>query len=501
MKRECGVLLPVASLPSKYGIGAFSREAYQFVDQLKRAGQQYWQILPLGPTGFGDSPYQSFGAFAGNPYYIDLEQLIKEELLLPEECDQTDFGSDIRDIDYDKLHDGRYPLLKIAYRRWQKKNAVKNVDDIHRLLQGKLGAETREFCFYMAVKNDFAGKSWALWEEDIRLRRREAIKRYRERLAEEIGFYEFQQYLFQKQWMELKKYANDQGIRIIGDIPIYVAFDSADSWAHPELFQFNEDGYPAAVAGCPPDGFSATGQLWGNPLYRWDYHRETGYDWWMERMKYCFQMYDVVRIDHFRGFDEYYAIPYGNKTAEIGRWELGPGLDIFEVMKRQFGELNVIAEDLGYLTPSVLQLVKDSGFPGMKVLEFAFDALDDNAYLPHNYQENCVVYTGTHDNNTLQGWYQSLAPRVRDYAVRYLGNYWTPQEELHWDYIRMALSSTARLAIIPMQDYFGMGEWARINEPSTIGKNWRWRMSTEDFNEELIGRCAGLAWLYARTGK
>lgn len=332
--RECGMLLPIASLPSRYGIGAFSKEAYDFIDKLKAAGQQYWQILPLGPTGFGDSPYQSFSAFAGNPYFIDLEKLTEEGLLTEEECQAVDFGNDDRDIDYGKLYDGRFPLLRKAYGRWKCRltgrdwvpeetqgsaaDAAGDGDAVHGLAARTLGDETREYCFYMAVKDFFDSKSWNLWDEDIRLRKPEAAAAYRERLSDEIGFYEFLQIKFEEQWSSLKRYANDLGIRIIGDIPIYVAFDGADSWSHPELFQFDADNMPVAVAGCPPDGFSATGQLWGNPLYDWKYHKDTGYRWWMDRMTYCFHLYDVVRVDHFRGFDEYYAIPYGDKTAEYG---------------------------------------------------------------------------------------------------------------------------------------------------------------------------------------
>lgn len=501
MKRECGMLLPVASLPSKYGIGTFSKEAYRFVDQLKEAGQQYWQILPLGPTGYGDSPYQSFSAFAGNPYFIDLEQLIEDGLLRAEECDGADFGSDDRDIDYEKLFRNRFPLLRKAFDRWKEKQRSGGQDEaqIANLLEQALHEETREYCFYMAVKDDFKGMSWDKWDGDIRLREPGAVSRYRERLGDDILFYEFLQYLFQKQWAELKGYANEKGIRIIGDIPIYVAFDGADSWAHPELFQFDEECRPIAVAGCPPDGFSATGQLWGNPLYRWDYHKKTGYAWWIERMEYCFHAYDVVRVDHFRGFDEYYAIPAQDKTAERGHWEKGPGYALFETMKSRFGKPDIIAEDLGFLTPTVLQLVEKTGFPGMKVLEFAFDESGDNMYLPHNYTKNCVVYTGTHDNMTLQGWFGSLSDSARQFTTDYLGNERTPRGDIHWDYIRLALGSVARLAVIPVQDYLGLGDQARINEPSTLGKNWRWRMTSGDITHELIEKCRRLAEVYGRV--
>ena len=503
LKRECGMLLPVTALPSKYGIGCFSKEAYGFVDQLKKAGQQYWQILPLGPTGYGDSPYQSFSAFAGNPYFIDLEQLTEEKLLTKEECEETDFGREPRDIDYEKIYKNRFPLLRKAYERWKEIQYQKGLgaDQLKDILSENLSEETMEYCFYMAVKNEFGGKSWSEWDEDIRLRKEEAVAVYKLRLSDEILFYAFLQDTFQKQWKNLKSYANKQGIRIIGDIPIYVAFDGADSWSHPELFQFDSDGHPRAVAGCPPDAFAVTGQLWGNPLYQWDYHQKTNYQWWMQRMEYSFSLYDVVRVDHFRGFDEYYSIPAGDKTAEFGHWEKGPGYDLFRALKEKFGELDIIAEDLGFLTPSVLELLEKTGYPGMKVLEFAFDDTENSAYLPHKYPENSVVYTGTHDNTTLQEWYQSLTPQARKFAVRYLGNERTPQEEIHWDYIRLALFSKARLAVIPVQDYLGLGGWSRINEPSTLGKNWRWRMLETDFTEDILVRCRDMAKLYGRCEK
>ena len=494
--RECGMLLPVASLPSRYGIGAFSREAYEFIDKLKAAGQQYWQILPLGPTGFGDSPYQSFSAFAGNPYFIDLEKLTEEGLLTQEECMAVDFGGDESDIDYRKMYDGRFLLLKMAYGRWRER-----LDgDVHELAVRKLGEETREYCFYMAVKDDCGSCSWNLWEEDIRLRKPQAVAACRERLSDEIGFYEFQQMKFEEQWTALKAYANGRGIRIIGDIPIYVAFDGADSWSHPELFQFDEGNMSVAVAGCPPDAFSATGQLWGNPLYDWGYHEKTGYVWWMQRMAYSFHLYDMVRVDHFRGFDEYYSIPYGNQTAQFGKWEAGPGIRIFEKMREYFGreDLPIIAEDLGFLTPSVLKLVKDTGFPGMKVLEFAFDSGEKSNYLPHNYDSNCVVYTGTHDNDTLAGWFGSMDERDRAFAREYMGSGYTPAEEIHWDFIRLALSSVARLAVIPVQDYLGLDTRARTNEPSTLGKNWRWRMRPGDLDGDILEQCRRMAGIYGR---
>ena len=503
MKRACGMLLPVASLPSEYGIGAFSKEAYTFVDQLVEAGQKYWQILPLGPTGYGDSPYQSFSAFAGNPYFIDLEALIEQELLTKEECDSADLGENEQDIDYEKQYFHRFPLLRTAFQRWShiQKKKGRSAKKLQELFDDALSPYTQEYCFYMAVKNHFGGKSFFLWDEDIRTRKPDAVKAYREKCKEEILFYEFLQYEFQEQWTKLKRYANQKGVKIIGDIPIYVAMDSADSWAHPELFQFDEEGQPKAVAGCPPDAFSATGQLWGNPLYHWEYHKKTGYEWWLARMEYSFQLYDVVRVDHFRGFDAYYSIPAGDKTAEFGHWEEGPGYELFKAMKKRFGKLPIIAEDLGFLTPSVLKLVKKTGFPGMKVLEFAFDASGESSYLPHRYPKNCVVYTGTHDNMTLQGWYRSLEPEAKKFALRYVGNSYAPQGEIHWDYIRLALASVAKLAVIPVQDYLGLGDWARTNEPSTLGKNWRWRMKKEDLTPEILEKCREMAETYGRVTK
>lgn len=495
--RECGMLLPVSSLPSLYGIGAFSKEAYGFVDTLRSAGQKYWQILPLGPTGYGDSPYQSFSAFAGNPYFIDLEALTAEGLLQKEECDGADFGGSRRYIEYDKMYENRFPLLRKAFARWLLKTGRQEAE---KLFDGCLDGETKEYCLYMAVKNHFDNQPWTQWDEDIKLRRPEALERFERELADEILFYQFQQYKFQEQWEKLKKYANDNGIRIIGDIPIYVAFDGADAWAHPELFQFNEENLPSAVAGCPPDGFSATGQLWGNPLYRWEYHKETGFAWWMKRMEYSFRLYDVVRVDHFRGFDEYYSIPYGDETAELGHWEKGPGIEIFRRMEEYFGtgNLPIIAEDLGFLTPTVLELVKNTGFPGMKVLQFAFDSREESDYLPHNYTSNCVVYTGTHDNDTIQGWFEKMDGQDRAMAEEYMNLKVGEGQQVSWEFIRLALASVARLAVIPVQDYLGFGSEARINVPSTLGNNWRWRMLEGELSGDICRKAKRMAEIYGR---
>ncbi|MCD8153516.1 MAG: 4-alpha-glucanotransferase [Clostridiales bacterium] len=494
--RESGILLPVSALPGKYGIGCFSREAYEFVDRLVQTEQRYWQILPLGPTSYGDSPYQSFSTYAGNPYFICLETLTEEGLLTREECDGADFGRDERYVDYGRIYQERYVLLRKAYQRSQ---IGENPEFIRFMEENAWWLD--DYALFMAVKGRMKEASWEQWPEDIRRRWGYSMDYYRRELYFDIEFYKFLQFKFAEQWGRLKKYANENGIRIIGDIPIYVAFDSADTWAHPELFQLDEDNVPVAVAGCPPDGFAADGQLWGNPLYLWDYHRQTGYDWWMRRLKHCFQMYDVARIDHFRGFDEYFSIPCGEKTARNGHWEKGPGLDFFQVMRQRLGEKELIAEDLGYVTDSVRQLVQDSGFPGMKVLEFAFDSRDTGSasdYLPHNYPVNSVVYTGTHDNETLTGWFQGILPEERYLLRRYLGDFHTPGEEIYRKIISLVMGSTARMCIIPIQDYMGLDNRARINKPSTLGVNWKWRLLPGEFSDELAEWILEVTSIYGR---
>ena len=489
--RESGVLLPVASLPSNYGIGCFSKEAYEFVDQLKAGGQKNWQILPLGPTGYGDSPYQSFSTFAGNPYFIDLETLIKEGLLTREECDACDFGDNAEFIDYEKIYFSRFKILRKAFERFVPDEEFETFAEENK-------AWLEDYALYMAIKNSLGGISWSQWPAELKRRVPEAMEEKKKELEEEIQFIRFQQYEFTKQWTRLKKYANDQGIRIIGDIPIYVAFDSADAWANPQLFQFDEECTPIAVAGCPPDAFAATGQLWGNPLYDWEYHEKTGFAWWIQRLEYCYKLYDVVRVDHFRGFDEYYAIPYGDKTAENGKWRKGPGLELFKAVKKAMGEMSIIAEDLGYLTDSVRQLVKDTGYPGMKVLQFAFDSREESDYLPHNYEHNCVVYTGTHDNNTILGWLDEMAPEDRLLAERYLDNRYTRKEDMPWDFIRLAMASVADLAITPIQEFLCLGGEARINRPSTLGTNWKWRLLKGQITHEVTGKMYDMTKLYGR---
>ncbi|MBR2529029.1 MAG: 4-alpha-glucanotransferase [Blautia sp.] len=497
-KRQSGILLPISSLPSKYGIGCFSKEAYAFVDALKEAGQAFWQILPLGPTSYGDSPYQSFSTFAGNPYFISLEDLIEEGVLTKEDCSRVNLGTNPAYVDYGKLFEGRYELLKKAFA-----NTDLSEDEEYTRFVEEEAFWLDDYALYMAIKTErFDNKSWIEWAEDIRRRWDYSLDYYKGELKEEIGFWKYLQYKFLQQWKKLKAYANEKGIHIIGDIPIYVAMDSADTWASPWLFKLQDSGEPTLVAGCPPDGFSATGQLWGNPIYNWEVHKKSGYDWWVKRVEHCFTLYDVLRIDHFRGFDEFYEIPYGDESAVNGWWTKGPGIDLFRVLKERLGEKAIIAEDLGYMTDSVKELVKESGYPNMKVLEFAFDERDTgnaNDYLPHNYDRNCVVYTGTHDNETLAGWLKSITPAEKRKLLAYfqLPSYAT-DERICKELIRAAVSSVAWLAIIPIQDYLGLDNKARMNHPSTLGGNWEWRLLPGQFSKKVRTEIKNLSQLYGR---
>lgn len=492
--RRSGILLPISSIPSKYGIGSFSKEAYEFVDFLVEAGQKLWQILPLGPTGYGDSPYQSFSTFAGNPYFIDLDEFVELGYITREDCERLNFGTNPEYVDYGQLYNNRYLLLEKAYGSALEDGLESDGEYQAFIKENKYWLT--DYALYRTVKRAFDNACWTDWDEDIRLRQPQAIKRYSKKYAYEMGFYYFLQYFFTKQWKALKAYANEKGIEIVGDIPIYVAFDSADSWANPELFQLDEENLPIGVAGCPPDAFSETGQLWGNPLYDWEYHKETKFAWWLKRLAHCYELYDVVRIDHFRGFDEYWFVPYGDETAQNGHWEAGPGIELFKAMKRKFGKVQVIAEDLGFLTPSVLQLLEDTGFPGMKVLQFAFGGDAKNLYLPHNHKQNSVVYTGTHDNETTVGWYHNLNDWTRGHVNKYLGI--TDGKDINWRFIQVALSSVADTVVIPMQDYLGLGNEARINMPSSFGKNWEWRMKKGASNKDLAEKIKEMTIIYGR---
>ena len=497
MKRAAGVLLPIFSLPGKYGIGSFSREAYKFVDFLEEAGQSYWQILPLGPTSYGDSPYQSFSTFAGNPYFIDLTELQNQKLLTAAECDEASFGEDEEDIDYGTIYKNRFKVLRKAFKR-----AVLSEFGPYKDFLKENEDWLEDYAFYMAVKNSFNDVGLMEWKEDIRLRKKEAMDRYRRELSEDIDFYCFLQYEFYRQWGMLKSYANEKGIKIVGDIPIYVSLDSAEVWAHPELFQLDKNGRPTAVAGCPPDGFSADGQLWGNPLYDWAYHKKTGYAWWVKRMQKSKELYDVIRIDHFRGFDQYYSIPYPAENAKNGKWVDGPNIDLFKKLNQELGNVEIIAEDLGYITDTVRKLVNDTGYPNMKVLEFAFDPRDTgsaNDYLPHNYGRNCVAYTGTHDNETVLGWLQGRPENEVKTVAEYLDGDPEDKEGLTRKMVRAVISSPANIAIIPLQDYLILDNSARINMPSTLGQNWRWRMNDREMSPDLAKEIFRLTRIYGRT--
>jgi len=499
MNRSAGVLLSVTSLPSKYGIGCFSDEARLFVDWLAGAGQTYWQLLPLGPTSFGksdDSPYQAYSAFAGNHYFIDLDALIEEGVLSKEECEDAGFDSKDGNVDYEKLHDKRLPLLRKAYER-SRINENPEFQGFVRENQWWLS----DYALFMSLKLFFNEVPWTEWPEDIRMRWSNALDYYNRELYFDIEFHKYLQFCFWKQWKALKEYANQKGIRFIGDLPIYVSMDSADVWAHPELFQLGSDKIPVAVAGCPPDSFSATGQIWGNPLYNWGAHQGTDFEWWTSRMWYSFQLYDMVRIDHFRGFDEYYSIPSGSESALDGHWEKGPGIAFFRRLEERLGRHPIIAEDLGYVTDTVRALVRDTGFPNMKVLQFGFDPEDvgaANDHLPHNYHRNCVAYTGTHDNETILGWYRGLPKDMRQLVRDYMCDTSTAVKDLNFPMIALAMRTCADTCIIPMQDYLGLDNSTRMNTPSTVGQNWRWRLKGGELTEKLQNGMLKMARRYGR---
>ena len=486
MKRYAGVLLSVTSLPSKYGIGCFDQAAYDFVDWLVKAGQKYWQILPLGATSHGgsdDSPYQAYSAFAGNPYLISLEDLIEEGVLTEEECEAVDFGTDPAKVDYDKLHENRLALLHLAYER---SNISRN-PDFQAFCQNNHWW-LNDYALFMALKAFFKEVPFRAWPEDIRMHWGFALDYYNRELYFDVEFQKYLQFKFDQQWTRLKKYANDNHIKIVGDIPIYVSPDGADVWAHPELFQLDEKNESSSIAGCPPDAFAEDGQVWGNPLYRWDFHKATGYEWWVTRMWHSFKLYDVVRIDHFRGFDEYFSIPADKASAKYGHWEKGPGMDLFNTIRRRLGDVEVIAEDLGLMTEGVRQLVKDSGYPNMKVLQFAVDPADialSNDYWPQNYNRNCVVYTGTHDNETLAGWYAGLSKEAKAQLRAYLGNFDIAEKRMYKAAINCAMTSVAKDCIIPIQDHLGLPNTCRMNQPGTVGFNWRWRLIPGQVTGEL----------------
>ena len=480
--RKSGVLMHISSLSSPYGIGSMGKEAREFVDFLKKSGQSYWQILPVCPTSYGDSPYQSFSTFAGNPYFIDLELLREEGLLQKEDYVDVDWESTPDKVNYEAVYYKRYDILRKAADRF-----IENPSSEYSDFCDEQKEWIYDYALFMALKDANGGVAWTEWDEDLKKRNPKALEDAKTKYSKEIEFWKIMQFLFFKQWKSLRQYANDREIEIIGDLPIYVALDSVDVWANPHLFLLDENLEPIDVAGCPPDGFSATGQLWGNPLFRWDVMEEEDYDWWVRRISQACKIYNVLRIDHFRGFDSYYAIPYGADTAMNGEWRIGPGIKLFRAMERKIGPQNIIAEDLGYLTDSVRQLLKDSGFPGMKVLEFAFDSRDSNNadYLPHNYPEYCIAYAGTHDNETICGWKKTAAPEDIAYAKDYLK---LSDDDFCWDMIDRLWATAANTVIIQAQDILELGSESRMNIPSTLGGNWSWRALEGAFTDEIADR-------------
>lgn len=481
--RRAGVLMPVTSLPSPWGVGTMGAAAREFVDFLVESGQTVWQILPIGPTGFGDSPYQVFSTYAGNPYLIDLDELAAEGLLERSEYEGVSWGDDPLSVDYGELFLGRLPVLERACARLRESRAAELAS-----FCARESAWLEDYALFMAIKDSRDGAPWTSWDDGLLRREPAALDEARRRLSERVDFWKAVQCLFFRQWDRLREYAAGAGILLMGDIPIYVAPDSADVWASPEQFQLDERLLPTEVAGCPPDGFAAGGQLWGNPLYDWERMAEDGFSWWVERITYQLRLYDILRIDHFRGFDSYYSIPFGAPDAREGRWREGPGTALFERLRETCGTERLVAEDLGYLTDSVARLREETGLPGMRVLEFAFDSVDGSGsvYLPHSYPRDCVAYVGTHDNDTALGWLSAASPDDVARARDYLGL--NEREGEGWGMMRGIWSSVADTAIVQMQDVLRLGGEARMNVPSTVGQNWKWRAPAHYATPELAQR-------------
>ncbi len=487
--RSSGILLHITSLPSPYGIGTLGKEAYDFVDFLKSAKQKYWQILPLNPTGFGNSPYQSFSAFAGNPYMIDLDMLCDSGLLLKDEYENADWGDNPQKVDFGKIYLHRSEILRKACARFIP-------DDEFEGFQAENAFWLDDYALFMALKNSFGGKPWYQWPLGLKTRNEQAVDGAKSLLSEEVAFHKTVQFLFFCQWQKLKKYANQNGIQIIGDLPIYVAHDSADVWGSPKQFELDDDFNPARVAGVPPDGFSSEGQLWGNPVFDWEYMRKDGYRWWIRRLEHSMKLFDRLRIDHFRGFSSYYTVAYGMENAVNGLWLKGPGIEFFKAIEAALGKQNIIAEDLGFVDEGVISLLKETGYPGMKVLQFAFDSRENSDYLPHNYEKNCVVYIGTHDNDTVEGWFENASAADVEFAVKYLRL--DENEGRCLGVIKSALASVGETVILTMQDLLHLSSWARMNTPSTAENNWQWRALKEDINFSLANELAELTELYRR---
>ena len=490
--RLSGILMHITSLPGPYGVGTMGKQAFEFVDFLQAAGQKYWQILPLTPTGYGDSPYQSCSTYAGNHYLIDLPTLVEEGLLNYDEINWINWGWQADRVDFGIQYQNRLNVLRQAYNRFvETSDFVRFCDENESWLP--------DFALFMALKEKLDGQPWYAWEEGLKLRKPEVIAQARTELQDQIRFYCFVQYIFDKQWRALREYAHQKDVRIIGDVPIYVPYDSADVWSNPKWFQLDENMTPTAVAGCPPDAFSEDGQLWGNPLYRWDLMKEDGYQWWMNRLGAAGKLYDVVRLDHFRGFEAYWSVPFGDTTAKNGQWIKGPGLEFMNTVKAKLPHISLIAEDLGFLTQEVLDLRDDSGFPGMKVLEFAFDSREPSEYLPHTYPTNSVCYTGTHDNMTMRQWFETATEDAIAYATEYMRL--SEQEGMVWGVIRTAMSSVSDLCVIQMQDLLNLGGEARMNFPGTLtSANWTWRAWDGFTGNGLAQRIYHLTKLYGRLG-
>ncbi|WP_373197534.1 4-alpha-glucanotransferase [Streptococcus sanguinis] len=493
-KRQSGVLMHISSLPGKYGIGSFGQSAYDFVDFLVRTKQRYWQILPLGTTSYGDSPYQSFSAFAGNTYFIDFDILIEEGLLNEADVKGADFGDDPRKVDYAKIFDARRPIMEKAVARFLEADDLSDYESF--VEQNAAWLEV--FAEYMAIKEHFDNLAWTEWpDEAIRRRDAASLASYREKLADKLTYHRVTQYLFFKQWLRLKAYANEHHIEIVGDMPIYVAADSADVWAQPHFFKTDAVGKPTCVAGCPPDEFSETGQLWGNPIYDWEAMDKDGYAWWIERLRESFKIYDIVRIDHFRGFESYWEVPAGSETSASGKWVKGPDYKLFAAVKEALGDLNIIAEDLGFMTDEVIELRERTGFPGMKILQFAFNPDDESIDSPHLAPNNSVMYTGTHDNNTVLGWYKDeIDDATRQYMAQYTNR--KEYETVPHAMLRTIFASVSFMAIATMQDLLELDSAARMNYPSTIGGNWTWRMTAEELNPIVEGELYSLTKTYRR---
>lgn len=490
--RQSGILLHMSSLPSPYGIGTLGKAAYRFMDFLKKAGQSCWQMLPINPTGYGDSPYQALSTFAGNPYLIDLERLVEEGLLQPEEILDKEWGENPARVDFSFLYQQRLPLLYKAFLRFDRQ---KNPEYENFIQEQKWWLE--DFALFMALKKEHDQAPWTEWEDGVRLRKPDAIKACRKRLNEQMEFHFFLQYTFYRQWESLHRYAGEQGISLIGDVPIYVPMDSADVWVAPDHFQLDANRMPVIIAGCPPDAFSAVGQRWGNPIYDWKRMEQDGFDWWISRLRVAAHFFDTVRIDHFRGIESYWAIPAEEETAVKGEWRKGPGMNLIRAIHKSLPHAHFIAEDLGFLTPEVIQMQKESGFPGMKVLQFAFDSREAGNYLPFTYTRNSVCYTGTHDNETLLQWQQMISKENLQYAMDYLQL--QDESRIPEAMICCGMASVSDLFVAQMQDYLGLGAEARMNKPSTLNsQNWTWRVLEEQFTDELAEEICRLTKLYGR---